>query len=117
MVAHKSATSVSQTRIPFSPPRLLIPNPVRFEGLVRIFLEEGSSGMTTTTYHTGTERYLAYELVIAGEEAIPTTASDVYAVGCIGLEVCFLLEQAEETASLIEVTVHFLTGPLFHSQK
>lgn len=45
--------------------------------------------MTTTTHHTGTERYLAYELVAAGEEAIPTTASDIYAVGCIGLEVCF----------------------------
>jgi hypothetical protein len=43
--------------------------------------------MTTTTHHTGTERYLSYELVLAGEDAIPTTASDVYAVGCIGLEV------------------------------
>jgi serine/threonine protein kinase len=51
-------------------------------------MDEGSSGMTTTTHHTGTERYLAYELVVAGEEAIPTTASDMYAVGCIGLEVC-----------------------------
>lgn len=43
--------------------------------------------MTTTTQHTGTERYLAYELVIAGEKAKPTTYSDIYAVGCIGLEV------------------------------
>jgi len=56
-------------------------------GLVRIFLDEGSTGMTTTTSHTGTERYLAYELVMAGEDARPTTASDIHAVGCIGLEV------------------------------
>jgi hypothetical protein len=55
---------------------------------VRIFIDEGNSGMTTTTHHTGTERYLAYELVMAGDEAIPTTASDIHAVGCIGLEVC-----------------------------
>jgi serine/threonine protein kinase len=56
-------------------------------GLIRIFLDEGSSGMTTTTHHTGTERYLAYELVMAGEDACPTTYSDIHAVGCIGLEV------------------------------
>jgi hypothetical protein len=49
-------------------------------------MEEGSSGMTTTTAHTGTARYLAYELVMA-EAAVPTIASDIYATGCIGLEV------------------------------
>jgi hypothetical protein len=45
--------------------------------------------MTTTTAHTGTVRYLAYELAVAGDDACPTTASDIYAVGCIGLEVSF----------------------------
>ncbi|KIM30189.1 hypothetical protein M408DRAFT_22230 [Serendipita vermifera MAFF 305830] len=59
-------------------------------GLSRIFLEEGSTGMTTTSVHTGTERYLARELVVEGDEARPTTASDVYAMGCIGLEFIFL---------------------------
>ncbi|KIM28485.1 hypothetical protein M408DRAFT_69893, partial [Serendipita vermifera MAFF 305830] len=59
-------------------------------GLSRIFLEEGSSGMTTTSIHTGTERYLAYELVVSGDEAHPTTASDIHAMGCIGLEFVFL---------------------------
>ncbi|KIM30182.1 hypothetical protein M408DRAFT_56274, partial [Serendipita vermifera MAFF 305830] len=58
-------------------------------GLARIFLEEGSSGMTTTSVHTGTERYLARELVVGGDEACPTTASDVHAMGCIGLEFIF----------------------------
>ncbi|KIM21069.1 hypothetical protein M408DRAFT_333662 [Serendipita vermifera MAFF 305830] len=58
-------------------------------GLVRIFLDEGSSGMTTTTAHTGTERYLAPELVTGEEMEYPTTASDVYALGCIGLEFVF----------------------------
>ncbi|KIM23626.1 hypothetical protein M408DRAFT_77286, partial [Serendipita vermifera MAFF 305830] len=58
-------------------------------GLVKIFSEQGSTGMTTTTAHTGTERYLAYELV-TGDESNPTMASDIYAVGCIGLELLCL---------------------------
>lgn len=59
-------------------------------GLARIFFDEGSTGMTTTSVHTGTERYLARELVIGGDEVRPTTASDVHAMGCIGLEFIFL---------------------------
>jgi serine/threonine protein kinase len=43
--------------------------------------------MTTTSPFTGTERYLARELIVGSEEVSPTTASDIYAVGCIGLEV------------------------------
>jgi serine/threonine protein kinase len=58
-------------------------------GLTRILLQEGSSGMTTTTEHVGTVRYLARELLSSHETELPTTASDVYAVGCIGLEVQF----------------------------
>jgi serine/threonine protein kinase len=45
-------------------------------------------GMTTTSEHTGTERYLAPELVISEENVNPITASDMYALGCLGLEVC-----------------------------
>jgi serine/threonine protein kinase len=45
--------------------------------------------MTTTTEHTGTERYLAPELVTSNLPT-PTTASDVYALGCLGLEVYLL---------------------------
>lgn len=41
----------------------------------------------TTSQHTGTERYLSYELVTAEDICQPTTASDVYALACIGLEV------------------------------
>ncbi|KIM30273.1 hypothetical protein M408DRAFT_40255, partial [Serendipita vermifera MAFF 305830] len=59
-------------------------------GLSRIFLDEGCTGMTTTSVHTGTERYLAHELVVGGDEARPTTASDVHAMGCIGLEFIFM---------------------------
>lgn len=59
-------------------------------GLARIFLEDESTGLTTTSEHTGTSRYLAPELV-AGEHSVhPTTASDVYALGCLGLEVSIL---------------------------
>jgi hypothetical protein len=48
--------------------------------------EEGTSGFTTTSEHTGTERYLSYELILSDEMCAPTTASDVYALACIGLE-------------------------------
>jgi serine/threonine protein kinase len=56
-------------------------------GLVRLIQGNGSPTGLTTTSHTGTARYLAYELVEYGE--MPTTASDVHALGCIGLEVSF----------------------------
>jgi len=46
-------------------------------------MEERRSGITA---HTGIARYLAYELVVI-DAAVPTTASDIYATGCIGLEV------------------------------
>jgi serine/threonine protein kinase len=63
-------------------------------GLARLFLDEGSTGMTTTTEHTGTIPYLAPELV-SSETTVyptyPTTASDVYAVGCLGLRVSRVL--------------------------
>jgi serine/threonine protein kinase len=52
-------------------------------------MEEGlDTGYTTTTAHTGTMRYLAPELVKDGDEAIPTTATDIYALGCVALFVC-----------------------------
>lgn len=56
-------------------------------GLVRLLSEE-STGFTTTTAHTGTTRYLSYELIAT--DTYPTSASDVYAVGCLGLEFIFL---------------------------
>jgi len=56
-------------------------------GLAHMFLHEGHSGLTTTSEHTGTERYLAPELIISEDR--PTVASDAYALGCIGLEVRF----------------------------
>ncbi|KAG8826575.1 kinase suppressor of Ras 2 [Serendipita sp. 399] len=59
-------------------------------GLARLILEEGGSGMTTTTAHTGTERYLAYELVASDDITMPTVESDIYALGCVGLDVIFL---------------------------
>jgi len=43
--------------------------------------------MTTTTEHTGTVRYLAYELVKCNNKATPTKATDMYALGCLALEV------------------------------
>jgi serine/threonine protein kinase len=57
-------------------------------GLLRLVRESAPTGMTTTSSHTGTTRYLSYELISEDEEdAKPTTASDVYALACIGMEV------------------------------
>jgi serine/threonine protein kinase len=51
-------------------------------------LAEGESiGLTTTTEHTGTDRYIAPEFLRSEESTVPTTASDVYALGCLGLKV------------------------------
>lgn len=56
-------------------------------GLARIILDEGAStSMTTTSEYTGTDRYLAIEL-LSEEPTSPTTASDIHALGCLGLEV------------------------------
>lgn len=57
---------------------------------MRIYLDDGSNGLATTTHYTGTECYLSYELIVAEEEASPTIASDIHALGCIGLEFIFL---------------------------
>jgi Protein kinase domain len=73
-------------------------------GLARIFLEVGRTEMTTTSEHTGTARYLAPELA-ADEAAYPTTASDVYALGCLGLEV----------SPNFAGPAHILDNQLFHS--
>ena len=56
-------------------------------GISRLLTEAGASGLTTTSQHTGTERYLSHELVVSEDTCVPTTASDVYALACIGLEV------------------------------
>ncbi|PVF96564.1 kinase-like protein [Serendipita vermifera] len=55
-------------------------------GLARLFVENGHSGLTTTSNHMGTARYLAPEFLHDGDN-LPSTASDIYALGCIGLEV------------------------------
>jgi serine/threonine protein kinase len=51
-----------------------------------MFIDHPAVGLNTTSEHTGTERYLSPELV-QSDEVHPTTASDVFALGCIGLEV------------------------------
>ncbi|KAG8824246.1 hypothetical protein FRC18_010564 [Serendipita sp. 400] len=58
-------------------------------GLVRLIREEVNTGMTTTSAHTGTARYLSKELVVA-EHPMPTPASDCYAFGCVALEFAYL---------------------------
>ena len=54
-------------------------------GISRMLTVPGTSGLTTTSAHTGTVRYLSYELI--EDTSVPTTASDVYALACTGLEV------------------------------
>jgi serine/threonine protein kinase len=57
-------------------------------GLLRLVRESAPTGMTTSSSHTGTTRYLSYEM-ISDDDNDPklTTASDVYALACIGMEV------------------------------
>lgn len=58
-------------------------------GLLRLVRDSAPTGMTTTSSHTGTTRYLSYELVSEddNDDPKPTTASDVWALACIGWEV------------------------------
>jgi hypothetical protein len=51
--------------------------------------------MTTSSEHTGTERYLSYELVTLRDEGKPTTASDIWALACVGLEVNIAIQAAK----------------------
>lgn len=64
-------------------------------GLTRIILDTGErSNLTTTSVHAGTARYLAHELAAPNEERPldPTKESDIWALGCLGLELVFLRE-------------------------
>ncbi|KIM23161.1 hypothetical protein M408DRAFT_28073 [Serendipita vermifera MAFF 305830] len=58
-------------------------------GLSQLFLEEKDTGFTTTSEHTGTERYLAPELVTSESTVYPTVRSDIYALGCLGMEIIY----------------------------
>jgi serine/threonine protein kinase len=80
-------------------------------GLARILLDEGSSGMTTTTAHVGTERYLAPELVSGEDLEYPTTASDIYAVGCLGLEVSFMAPGSFENLTTLDYSSYSVESP------
>jgi hypothetical protein len=71
--------------------------------------------MTTTTAHTGNVRSLAYELVVDGDDARPTTASGVYAVGYIGLEVSFQALHSRKKYR-IPASVCLLPGPVSQPQ-
>jgi len=55
-------------------------------GLLRLVHESAPTGMTTTSSHSGTTRYLSYELVSDQDDMKPTTASDIYALACIGVQ-------------------------------
>ena len=47
--------------------------------------EAGTGSFTFTFAHTSTARYISYELL--EDTSVPTTASDIYALACTGLEV------------------------------
>jgi serine/threonine protein kinase len=57
-------------------------------GISRLMEDDMDTGMTTTTPHFGTVRYLAPELVDPGK-AFPSRPSDVWALGCVAHEVRF----------------------------
>jgi serine/threonine protein kinase len=49
-------------------------------------LTDVRTSLTTTSAFNGTMPYLSRELVDSEDACTPTTASDVYALACIGLE-------------------------------
>lgn len=61
-------------------------------GLSKVLQEGISSGLTTSTAHTGTARYLATELVDSDEITAPTLRTDIWALGCVGLKFVFSLD-------------------------
>jgi serine/threonine protein kinase len=57
-------------------------------GVIRLVRESAPTGMTTAYSHTGAIRYMSRELVAGDlDDPKPTTASDVYALACLGMEV------------------------------
>jgi serine/threonine protein kinase len=86
-------------------------------GLISIYFEEGSTGMTTTSAYTGTDRYLAYELLLDADTALPTTASDIFALACVGLEVVSFLHPLWPDLCLVAVPDLLFTTAVRPSQK
>jgi serine/threonine protein kinase len=58
-------------------------------GISRLMEDDVDTGMTTTTPHFGTVRYLAPELVDPGK-AVPSRPTDIWALGCVAHEVRFI---------------------------
>jgi len=54
-------------------------------GLLRLISDIGLTEIATKSAYTGTTPYLSYELIV-GADAKPTTASDVHALACVGME-------------------------------
>ncbi|KIM28122.1 hypothetical protein M408DRAFT_70390, partial [Serendipita vermifera MAFF 305830] len=67
-------------------------------GLVRLVTDDITTGLTTTSPHTGTARYLSYELVQSTSP--PTTASDVHALGCVLMELIYSISLYAHIESL-----------------
>ena len=62
-------------------------------GLARVIQNSGGPSGFTTSNFAGSVRYMAPELLNPDdEETVPLVdaASDIYALGCVGLEVCIL---------------------------
>lgn len=89
-------------------------------GLLRLVREHAPTGMTTTSSHTGTIRYLSYELVSDNpNESKPTTASDVYALACIGMQVSrFSLRiELDPNNSALSSSTRSLRMPIFPTEE
>jgi serine/threonine protein kinase len=64
-------------------------------GLSQMINEEAGSGFTTTTPHTGNARYAAYEIIFQEDGPFsPSTASDVFSLGCVIYEVSASIHRA-----------------------
>jgi len=78
-------------------------------GLLRLIRPSGTINMSTKSAHTGTPRYLAYEL--AEGDLSPTQASDIHALGCVGMEVSLCSHQCR-SLMIIFISVYMLSNTL-----
>jgi serine/threonine protein kinase len=85
-------------------------------GLIQIFLDEESTGLTTTSERTGTARYLAPELVIPDYSVYPTTSSDVYAAGCVGQRVPSTTSGCFENLNTLDYSSYLVESPTITGQ-
>lgn len=86
-------------------------------GLIQIFLEMESSGLMRETPIRSTERYSPPELIRSREDGTITAFSDIWALGCVGLQVSQSIPIAKIHAYASILQVPLSTGPILTQKR